>query len=62
MERKKVIRVKRENVERMAEAHRVSVVTVYNALAFRSDSPTAKVIRKQAVELWGGVEDMRIVF
>lgn len=62
MERKKIIRVSKDNLERMMADHKCSRVTVYNALAYRSDSPNARLIRKHAIEMYGGVEEKRIVF
>lgn len=58
MRRKKIIRISKENMQKMMEAHHCSRVTVYNALAFRSDSDTAQIIRKQAIDIYGGVTDV----
>ena len=49
-------------VQSMADAHGCSLQCVYAALAYRSDSELAKVLRKQAIDIYGGVETTKIVF
>lgn len=50
-----------ENVMKLAEVMRVTKVTVYNALAFRSESESANVIRKLAMSDYGGIETTKII-
>ena len=58
---KKIIQVSPENVMKLAEVMRVTKVTVYNALAFRSESESANVIRKLAMSDYGGIETTKII-
>ena len=60
--RKKIITVPLGNVEKMAAEHNVSRGMVYNALNFTSNSPVAQIIRKEAMELYGGVLNSKVVF
>jgi hypothetical protein len=59
--KKKIIQVSPENVMKLAEVMRVTKVTVYNALAFRSESESANVIRKLAMSDYGGIETTKII-
>lgn len=61
MRKKKIIQVPPENVMKIAEAMRVTKVTVYNALAFRSESESSQIIRKLAMSDYGGVETTKII-
>ena len=61
MRKKKIIQVQPENVMKIAKAMRVARVTVYNALAYRSESENAQLIRKLAINEYGGVETTRII-
>jgi hypothetical protein len=56
MRKKKIIQVPPENVIKIAKAMRCAKVTVYNALAWRSDSENAKLIRRLALNEYGGME------
>lgn len=60
MRTKEIIQVPPENVAKIAKAMRVARVTVYNALAYRSESENAKLIRKLALSEYGGVETTKI--
>ena len=60
--KKKVIRVALGKVEQIAEAHKCSISMVYNALSYGTESELAKLIRKEAKELYGGVETSQIIF
>ena len=40
----------------------VSEITVYNALAGRSNSDEAQRIRKEALEMYGGVTEKKTIF
>ena len=59
--KKKIIQIPPKNVELLAKAMGVAKVTVWNALAFRSDSENARQIRKLALSTYGGVESTRLV-
>lgn len=50
------------NVQKMMKAYGYTRSAVYNALAFRTDSETAKLIRNQAIQLYGGVTTTKIIF
>ena len=54
--KKKIIQIPPKNVETLARTMKVGRVTVYNALAYRSDSENAKLIRQKAVSEYGGIE------
>lgn len=59
--KKKIIQIPRKNVTALAKATLTSETTVYNALAFRSDSDNAQHIRQLALSTYGGVETTKIV-
>lgn len=59
--KKKIIQVPTKNVELLAKAMKVGKVTVWNALAFRSDSQNAQQIRRLALSAYGGVETTKLV-
>lgn len=59
--KKKIIQVPRKNVDLLAEALNVGTVTVWNALAFRSDSDNAQQIRRLALSSYGGIETYKLV-
>lgn len=59
--RKKIIQVPRKNVDLLAKAMNVSAITVWNALAFRSDSDNAQQIRRLALSAYGGIETYKLV-
>ena len=52
--RKEKILVSRENIKRMADSLQVSQTSIYNALAFRSDSESAVKIRNAALKKYEG--------
>ena len=60
-EKRKIIQVPNGNVEKLAKAARCSTTTVYNALAGRSDSETARSVRKMAINLYGGVSTTKLI-
>ena len=54
--KREIIKVPANCIADIAKAHgNVTRQTVYNALAYRSFSDTAEHIRKEAVELYGGI-------
>jgi len=59
--KKKIIQIPRKNVGLLAKATLSSEATVYNALAFRSDSQNAQKIRRLALSAYGGVEATKLV-
>lgn len=59
--KKKIIQISRKNVDLLAESMHVSAVTVWNALAFRSDSDNAVRIRQLALSDYGGIETYKLV-
>lgn len=59
--KKKIISVPRGTAARLAQDVNVSEICVYNALAYRTDSATAKVIRDRALKLYGGIETYKVV-
>lgn len=59
--KKKIIQIPRQNVAMLAKATLTSETTVYNALAYRSDSENAKLIRQKAISDYGGIETVKII-
>ena len=59
--RKKIIQVARKNVDALAKAMGCKNTTVWNALAFRSDSENAQQIRRKALSEYGGIETVKYV-
>jgi len=59
--KKKIIQVPRKNVDALAKALGVKNTTVWNALAFRSDSENAQQIRRLALSTYGGIETYKMV-
>lgn len=59
--KKKIIQIPRKNVDLLAKEMKVAPVTVWNALAFRSDSDNAQQIRRLALSVYGGIETYKIV-
>ncbi len=59
--RKEIIKVPRKNIDLLAKTLHVSPVSVWNALAFRSDSENAQQIRHLALSAYGGIKTHKIV-
>lgn len=59
--KKKIIQVPPGNVEKLMKVMKCSRSAVFNALAFRSDSESAKAIRSQAMAAYGGIETFKYV-
>lgn len=59
--KKKIIQVSRKNVDALAKAVGCKNTTVWNALAFRSDSENAQQIRRLALSTYGGIETFKYV-
>lgn len=60
--KKKIIQIPPKNVELLAKTMNVGKVTVWNALAYRSESDTAQQIRRLAMSDYGGIETVKTVF
>lgn len=61
LRKKKIIQIPRKNVALLAKATLSSETTVYNALAYRSDSENAKLIRQKAISDYGGIETSKTI-
>lgn len=61
MRKQRIIQVPKGAIPKIAKAYRCSSTTVYNALAGRSNSDNARIIRKAAVSHYGGVQTWRLV-
>ena len=62
MARKKVIiSIPRGSAEKIAHEVGCSIMTVWGALAYRSDSETAKRVREVAISNYGGIETEKAV-
>lgn len=59
--KKKIIQIPRKNVDLLAKSMNVAPGTVWNALAFRSDSANAQQIRRLALSTYGGIETYKLV-
>lgn len=59
--KKKIIQIPRKNVGMLAKATKTSETTVYNALAYRSDSENAQQIRRLALSVYGGIETFKTI-
>lgn len=60
--KKKVITVPRGAVDGIRRSLNVDRATVYNALAYRSNSETAQQIRRLATSTYGGIETTKVIF
>lgn len=61
MTRKKIIKVKKGVVEQLMAAHGCSQTTIWNALAYRTFSNQAEIIREQALNIYGGVKTTKVI-
>lgn len=59
--RKKIIQIPNGSIDKLVAAFSCSRSAIWNALAYRCDSDTAKLIRKKAVEEFGGVYTTKLV-
>jgi hypothetical protein len=60
--KKKIIAVPAANVRKLADAHHITQAAVYNMLSFNSNSQLAQLVRKQAVDMYGGVNTTKVYF
>lgn len=59
--RKKIIAIPKGSIEKLMAATGCSRSAVWNALAYRCESETAEMIRRTALESFGGVETTKLV-
>lgn len=58
----KIIKVSREGRKKLAERYGCCRETIFNALAFRSQSKQSEDIRQDALNDFGGVETEKVMF
>ena len=58
----KIIKVSLEGRKKLAERYGCRMETIYNALAFRSQSKQAEEIRQDALNEFGGVKTDKVIF
>lgn len=58
----KIIKVPLEGRKKLAERYGCCRETIFNALAFRSQSKQSEDIRRDALNDFGGVETEKVVF
>ena len=61
IKRKKIIQVPPGTVEKMCKAFRCRRTAVYDALAFKTDSELANLIRQNAISVYGGVQTTKLI-
>ncbi len=59
--KKKIIQVPPKNVALLAQRVGCAKITVYNALAYRTESETAQQIRRLALSDYGGIEACKLI-
>lgn len=59
--KKQIIQVPPGNVERLCKAMRCKRTAVYDALAFKTNSELANLIRQNAIASYGGVKTTKLV-
>ncbi len=59
---KKIIKVSPANCKMLSTLHNCSKQSVYAALAYNTDSALAVAIRRDALNVFGGVEVDKVVF
>lgn len=62
VKRIKIIKVSLEGRKKLAERYGCCKETIFNALAFRSQSKQSEDIRQAALNEYGGVETDKVVF
>ena len=60
--KRKIIKVPKGVVEQICQARGCGKTSVYAALNYTSFSDEAKLIRKEAVEIYGGIEIPNVIF
>ena len=61
IQRKKIIQVPPGSVEKMCKAFRCRRTAVYDALAFKTNSELANIIRQNALTTYGGVQTTKLI-
>lgn len=61
IQRKKIIQVPPGSVEKMCKAFRCRRTAVYDALAFKTNSELANIIRQNALSTYGGVQTTKLI-
>ena len=59
---KKIIKVPQGCIQKLAALHGCSRQSVYAALIYNTDSTLAGAIRRDALNVFGGVESKKVVF
>lgn len=62
VKRRKIIKVPAGCVMKLTALHNCSKQSVYAALAYNTDSKLAVAIRRDALNIFGGVEADKVVF
>lgn len=62
VKRRKIIKVPAGGVMKLTTLHNCSKQSVYAALAYNTDSALAVAIRRDALNVFGGVEVDKVVF
>ena len=57
----RAIVVPKGNIEKMCKAYNCSQASVYYALRYESDSERAQLLRRAAVELYGGIKTSKVI-
>ena len=60
--KKEVIKLSARGRDSLARELGVTTKAIYDALAFRSDSPLSEKIRREALNNYGGVKTEKIIF
>lgn len=60
--KRKIIRLRRGDMDKLMAMHGCSKATAYNALAYIYNSDKAIAIRRDALEVFGGVETDKVIF
>ena len=50
------------NAQKMAKAFNVTPATIYNALSYSRNSELSVKIRREALDVYGGVETHKVIF
>lgn len=58
----KIIKVSLEDWKKLAELYGCKRETIYNVLAYRSQSKQSEVFRQEVLNVFGGVKTNKVVF
>ena len=59
--KKKIISIPRGSADKIAREMNCSRNLVFQALAYRADSQTAELIRKKALNEYGGIQTYKVI-